>query len=405
MTLIQVNQKHPTVPLNELEQSAFCQTEPVETKPLAEEVNAGARWQKIPEEYMDLTPTELTMKIQSNKKRLGDSTVILGHHYQREDIIEFADFRGDSFKLAQFAAEDQNSQNTIFCGVHFMAETAAILGRTDQKVFLPNMQAGCSMADMASIDDVLDCWEELTGILQPKELIPITYMNSVAAIKALCGQNGGTVCTSSNADSAMTWAFQTSQKVIFFPDQHLGRNTGIKLGIPLEEMILWNPFLPLGGNTIDQIVKSKLILWKGHCSVHTRFSTKQIRLAREKYQDINIMVHPECIMEVVNESDYVGSTEAIVQTVSQGAPGSVWGIGTEINLVSRIAHENPDKTVFCLDPIVCPCSTMYRIHPAYLLWLTDELLAGRTPNQIVVPNEIAEDAKVALQRMLEISKR
>lgn len=403
MPLIQVRPKNPTVPLNELEQSAFCQTEPVSTKPLAEEVNAGARWQKIPDEYMDITPSELSKRIQLNKKKLGDSTVILGHHYQREDIIEFADFRGDSFKLAQFAANQKNSQNTIFCGVHFMAETAAILGRSGQKVLLPNMQAGCSMADMAPIDDVLDCWEELTSILQPKEIIPVTYMNSVAAIKALCGRNGGTVCTSSNADSSLNWAYKTGQKVIFFPDQHLGRNTGIKLGIPLDEMILWNPFLPFGGNTADQILRSKLILWKGHCSVHTRFSTKQIHLARESYKDINIIVHPECIMEVVAESDYVGSTETIVQTVAQGKPGSVWGIGTEINLVSRIAHENPDKTVFCLDPIVCPCSTMYRIHPAYLLWLTDELLLGRHPNQIVVKEEIARDAKIALERMLEIS--
>ena len=395
-------QRNPRVPLTELEQSAFCQVEPLVTKPLAEELNAGVRWQRLPDEYVDLTPAELTARIQDNRARLGSSTVILGHHYQREDIIFFADFRGDSLKLSQYAAERQESQFVIFCGVHFMAETAAVLGGEHQRVVLPNINAGCSMADMAPTGDVEDCWDDLMETLGEGSIIPVTYMNSTAEIKALVGRNNGAVCTSSNADKVVKWAFQQGKRVLFLPDQHLGRNTGLKLGIPLDEMLVWNPFRPLGGHTADALEQSKMVLWKGHCSVHTRFTPTQVDKARAAFPDVNILVHPECPMETVQMADYVGSTELIVKSISEGAPGSVWAVGTEINLVSRLAHENPDKTVFCLDPVVCPCSTMYRIHPAYLLWVTDELLAGRVPNRVTVDEETAHYAKVALDRMLTL---
>ena len=394
--------RNPRVPLTELEQSAFCQVEPLETKPLAEELNAGVRWQRLPEEYINLTPVELTAHIEANRAKLGGSAVILGHHYQREDIIHFADFRGDSLKLSQYAAERQESQFIIFCGVHFMAETAAILGGDHQSVVLPNINAGCSMADMAPTGDVEDCWDDLMELLGEGAVVPVTYMNSTAEIKALVGRNNGAVCTSSNAAKVVEWAFQQGKRVLFLPDQHLGRNTGLKLGIPLEEMVVWNPFRPLGGNSAEELEQSRMILWKGHCSVHTRFTPTQVDKARAAFPKVNILVHPECPMETVQMADYVGSTELIVRAISEGAPGSVWGVGTEINLVSRLAHENPDKTVFCLDPVVCPCSTMYRIHPAYLLWVTDELLAGRVPNQVAVEPETAHYAKAALDRMLTL---
>tara|TARA_B100000809_G_C15122470_1_gene524871 strand:+ start:1323 stop:2546 length:1224 start_codon:yes stop_codon:yes gene_type:complete len=403
LSIVDEKVRNPRVPLTELEQSAFCQVEPLETKPLAEELNAGVRWQRLPDSYVNMTPEELTTRIEANKVQLGSRAVILGHHYQREDIIQFADFRGDSLKLSQYAADQQGSEFIIFCGVHFMAETAAVLGGAHQKVVLPNINAGCSMADMAPTDDALDCWDDLMTTLGTGSVIPVTYMNSTAEIKALVGENGGAVCTSSNADRVVAWAFQQGKRVLFLPDQHLGRNTGAKMGVPLDEMVLWNPFQPLGGNTAEALEQSKMILWKGHCSVHTRFTTDQIARARQEYPDVQVIVHPECMLESVQEADYVGSTELIVKMVSESAPGSVWAIGTEINLVSRLAHENPDKTVFCLDPVVCPCSTMYRIHPAYLLWVTDELLAGRVPNQVSVAPETAHYAKVALDRMLSLS--
>jgi quinolinate synthase len=403
LSIVEAKLHNPRVPLTELEQSAFCQVEPLETKSLAEEFNAGVRWQKLPANYVNMSPEELTIRIEANKAQLGSRAVILGHHYQREDIIQFADFRGDSLKLSQYAAEQQDSEFIIFCGVHFMAETAAVLGGQHQKVVLPNINAGCSMADMAPTDDALDCWDDLMSTLGTGSVIPVTYMNSTADIKALVGENGGAVCTSSNADKVVDWAFQQGKRVLFLPDQHLGRNTGFKMGIPLDEMLLWNPFQPLGGNTAEALKRSKVILWKGHCSVHTRFTSDQIATARQEYPDVKVIVHPECPLETVQQADYVGSTELIVKMISEAAPGTVWGVGTEINLVSRLAHENPDKTVFCLDSVVCPCSTMYRIHPAYLLWVTDELLAGRVPNQVSVTLETAHYAKVALDRMLSLS--
>jgi quinolinate synthase len=378
-----------------------CETDiGMATVPLLKE-GAFALWQRdIPDAYVGLEGPELTDRIAAARKKLGASTVVLGHHYQREDIVQFADFKGDSFKLAQWAAERGEAENIVFCGVHFMAESADILSKPHQRVILPNMAAGCSMADMADTDDVLDCWAQLQAALPPGTVVPVTYMNSAAALKAFCGENGGIVCTSSNASAVLTWALERAPKVLFFPDQHLGRNTGVKLGIPLDEMVLWDWRKPLGGNTLEQLERARLILWQGHCSVHLRFTAKQIAEARAKYPGINVVVHPECTLETVQAADLNGSTEYIVKVVRESPPGSQWAIGTEINLVSRIAHENPDKLVFCLDPVVCPCSTMYRVHPAYLAWVLDELVEGRVRNQVSVPPETAKWAKVALERML-----
>jgi quinolinate synthase len=281
-----------------------------------------------------------------------------------------------------------------------MAETADILSALHQKVVLPNSTAGCSMSDMARTDDVLDCWDDMTNILGEGGVIPITYMNSTAAIKALCGRNGGIVCTSSNAPAVMKWAFERGERVVFFPDQHLGRNTGLKLGVSLEQMLVWNPFKPLGGHTAEKIQQSKAILWQGHCSVHTRFSVDQVDKARAAYPDINVIVHPECPMETVQAADSDGSTEFIIKTINEAPAGSKWAVGTEISLVNRIAQENPDKLVFCLDSVVCPCSTMYRTHPAYLLWSLECLLRGEVTNQITVDEETAHYARIALDRML-----
>ncbi len=377
---------------------------PIETKPLDQE-HAFAFWQKdIPEEYWSLTAPQISERIRLARAALGRRCVVLGHHYQREDIVQFADLRGDSLKLAQWASQQPDAEYIVFCGVHFMAEAADILSHPHQKVVLPNMSAGCSMADMAEPEDVYACWDELqaAGI---GEVIPITYMNSAASLKAFCGKNGGIVCTSSNAQKVLEWAFEHGKRVLFFPDQHLGRNTGIKLGVPLAEMALWDYTLPygsLGGNALEQLERSRVILWKGHCSVHNRFTVQQIEAARSKHPDVNVIVHPECRMEVVQAADMDGSTEFIARTITAAPPGSKWAVGTEINLVSRLARENPDKLVICLDPVVCPCSTMYRIHPAYLCWALESLAAGRVVNHLVVDEETARWAKVALERMLAV---
>jgi len=396
--------KTPTIPITEIEQSAFCQTdEKLVSKPLTEEFAAGVRWQKLPIQYMRMTPDELDERIAASRARLGERVLLLGHHYQRDEVIRFADFRGDSFKLSQFAATQQNAEHILFCGVHFMAETASILSGAHQRVILPNLTAGCSMADMAYIDDVLNCWDDLSSLFGGSDdLVPITYMNSTAAIKGHCGSNGGIVCTSSNAPATFDWAFEQGNRVLFLPDQHLGRNTGLKMGIGLDEMVVWNPFKELGGNTEEELAKAKLILWQGHCSVHTRFTVDQIEQAREKHPDVNVVVHPECTMEAVEAADMNGSTEYIKKVIEEAPVGSKWAVGTEISLVNRIAAENPDKTVFCLDPVVCPCSTMYRIHPAYLSWVLDGLEEGVTVNEITVPDDVAEHARVALDRMLAV---
>ncbi len=398
-----VKSRRSMVPITEIEHSAFCKTEDnLPSKPLAEEMSVNVRWQQIPNEYLHYTADELDQRIGEARAKLGKTVTILGHHYQREEVIKYADFQGDSFLLSREAASRPEADYIIFCGVHFMAETACILAAPHQKVILPNITAGCSMADMAPMEDVDDAWADLEDVLGPGGIIPITYMNSIAGIKALCGRNGGAVCTSSNAKKVLEWAFEQGERVLFLPDQHLGRNTALELGVPLDEMVVWNPFRQMGGNTPEQLRKAKMVLWQGHCSVHTRFTVSQIDAARALHPDINIIVHPECPMETVQAADMVGSTEFIREKVNSGAPGSKWGIGTEVSLVNRLAINNPDKTVFCLDPVTCPCSTMYRVHPAYVLWMLEGLLEGKVNNEITVPEDIQRDSKIALERMLSL---
>ena len=390
--------------ITELEHSAFCKTEDeLPSKPLAEELAVNVRWQKIPSEYLHCSVDELDRRIEQAKKDLGTSVTVLGHHYQREEVIRYADFQGDSFMLSQQAASQTEADYIVFCGVHFMAETACILCGPNQKVILPNLAAGCSMADMAPMEDVDDAWEDLADALDGfGGITPVTYMNSIASIKALCGRNGGAVCTSSNAAAVLEWAFDKTDRVLFLPDQHLGRNTGLKLGIPADQMVVWNPFKRLGGNTPEQLRDAKLVLWQGHCAVHTRFTVGQIEAARQRFGDVRVLVHPECPMETVQAADLVGSTEFIRKSINESPSGSIWAVGTEISLVNRLALQNPDKTIFCLDPVTCPCSTMYRIHPAYLLWVLEGLLDNTVVNQITVPVDVKRDAQVALERMLAL---
>jgi len=393
-----------TIPITEIEQSAFCRSSSnLKSKTLAEELKAGVRWQTVPAEYRTLESDQVVERIQAARSKLGERVMVLGHHYQRDEVIQFADFRGDSYNLSKYAAETKGLEAVIFCGVHFMAETADILTDSDVSVILPNLMAGCSMADMAKIDDVEECWDELTEIYDDEKIIPITYMNSTAAIKSLCGSNGGIVCTSSNATKVFEWAFERGQRVLFLPDQHLGRNTGLKLGIGEDEMVVWSPFKGSGGNSLEQLQKAKVVLWEGHCSVHTRFTVEQIHTAREEHPSVNVIVHPECPQDVLAEADMNGSTELIIKTISEADSGSKWAVGTEISLVNRLAKEHPDKTVFCLDPVVCPCSTMYRIHPTYLLWVLEALNDGVVVNQIKVGSETQQNALIALERMLRVS--
>ena len=378
----------------------------IDTVPLSEEVSFASWQTDIPEEYWQLSADGLVTRVRAARAELGGRAVVLGHHYQREDIIQFADERGDSFMLAQYAAERPESEYIVFCGVHFMAEAADILSAPHQRVILPNMEAGCSMADMAAPADVRVAWRELGDLFGgTDDIIPVTYMNSAASLKAFCGEHGGVVCTSSNAVKVLEWAFERGKHVFFFPDQHLGRNNGHAMGIPLDEMVLWNWRLPagsLGGASPDDLERSRIILWQGHCSVHQRFTSTQITAARERYPDVRIVVHPECRYDVVQAADANGSTAYIARHVAEAPAGSVIGIGTEINLVSRLAKEHPDKTVFCLDPVVCPCSTMYRVHPAYLAWVMESLVEGRVVNRIAVPEDELQHARVALERMLAL---
>ena len=400
----------------------------------------------LPEEYAELSPEQTEARILAAKSKLGKRVVILGHHYQRDEIIRHADFRGDSYKLAKDATRHPDAEFIVFCGVHFMAETADILAGDHQKVILPNMAAGCSMADMANLFQVRKCWNDLEKVVgataptsvkrealsvksapsnlnaqrstlnassapntptpqHPNTVVtPVTYINSAANLKAFVGERGGTVCTSTNAPVAVKWALDQGGKVLFFPDQHLGRNTGVKLGYdPDDDMALWDPFKPLGGNTPEKLQRAKFILWKGHCSVHKRFTVEQIEKARAEFPGIKILVHPECELDVVNASDYAGSTEFIIKQVEASETGSKWAIGTEINLVSRLAKQNPDKTIFCLDPQICPCSTMYRIHPSFLLWTLESLVNGEVVNEVIVPDNVKENAKVAIDRMLMLA--
>jgi len=334
---------------------------------------------------------------------LGDRAMILGHHYQRDEVIQFADITGDSFKLAQAAAANTTAEFIFFCGVHFMAESADILTSENQKVILPDLAAGCSMADMASASQVNECWDVLTELGVASKTIPVTYMNSTAAIKSFTGKNGGTVCTSSNAKRAMSWGFEQGEKILFLPDQHLGRNTAVlSLGLSLNDCVLWNPWKPRGGLTDDQIRNSKVILWRGHCSVHGRFTIKNVTEVRERVPGVKVLVHPECQNDVVSAADVVGSTEAIIKTVEQSPAGSKWAIGTELNLVQRLANAHPDKTVLFLDKTVCYCSTMNRIDLPHLVWAMETLVNGRLVNQISVDSETALNAKVALERMLAL---
>lgn len=346
---------------------------------------------------------QLVERAKAARSALGSKAMVLGHHYQRDEVIAFADIRGDSFKLAQAAADNSDAEFIFFCGVHFMAESADILTTPNQKVILPDLSAGCSMADMATASQVNDCWQVLSKLGLAAKTIPITYMNSSAAIKAFTGKNNGAVCTSSNAARAMKWAFENGEKILFLPDQHLGRNTAVlSLGLTLDDCVLWNPWKPNGGLTDDQIKNSKVILWRGHCSVHGRFSIQNINDVRKQVPGIKVLVHPECQHEVVSNADVVGSTEMIIKTVKESAPGSKWAIGTELNLVSRLANENLDKQVLFLDKTVCYCSTMNRIDLPHLVWVMESLVNGRLENQIVVEEKIAKWAKVALERMLAL---
>ena len=362
---------------------------------------------QLPAAYQKMSDDELHSRIRAAKKTLGNKLVILGHFYQRDEVIQHADFVGDSFQLANAALTMPDAEAIVFCGVHFMAETADILARPEQHVILPNLAAGCSMADMADEDSVEACWEELMSVYgdAPGEhgkqpVIPVTYMNSSAALKAFCGRNGGIVCTSSNASTVLEWAFERGERVLFFPDQHLGRNTAKAMGITMDQMPMWNPRKPLGGHTEEVLLDAKVLLWHGFCSVHKRFTVGQIKKAREEFPAVKIIVHPEAPMPVVDAADASGSTDAIRKFVEASQPGDTIAIGTEINMVNRLAAEYPDRTIFCLDPVVCPCSTMYRIHPGYLAWTLDGLVEGEIRNEIIVDGDTATEAKVALERML-----
>jgi quinolinate synthase len=351
----------------------------------------------------DASDPDLVARAVAAKAALGSRALILGHHYQRDEVIAFADITGDSFKLAQAAAAQSTAEFIIFCGVHFMAESADILTGSHQKVVLPDLAAGCSMADMATASQVQKCWDDLAKLGLDKVTVPVTYMNSSAAIKSFTGEHGGTICTSSNAEKTLRWAFEKAEKVLFLPDQHLGRNTAVSdLGLSLEDCVVWNPWKPQGGLSEEEIRNAKMILWRGHCSVHGRFTAESIAEFRQRIPEVKVIVHPECQHEVVTAADVVGSTEKIIKTVSESAPGSQWAVGTELNLVSRLAAENPDKKVYFLDRTVCYCSTMNRIDLPHLVWALESLVAGKIVNQISVDPETARYSKLALEQMLAL---
>jgi quinolinate synthase len=368
---------------------------------------ATPRQGQLPQEYKDASESELADRIRTAKERLGDRVVVLGHFYQRDEVLQFADFTGDSFQLANAARTRPQAEAIVFCGVHFMAETADLLSGPEQAVILPNLAAGCSMADMADIESVTACWEQLMELYgtEPNQdglvpVIPVTYMNSSAALKAFCGDHGGIVCTSSNAATVLADAFARGQRVLFFPDQHLGRNTAKAMGVPLEQMPMWNPRKPWGGTDAATLQDARVILWHGFCSVHKRFNVAQIDKARAEYPGVRVIVHPECPMPVVDAADEAGSTDYILKAIQAAPAGSTFAIGTEINMVNRLAAQYPQHTIFCLDPVICPCSTMYRIHPGYLAWVLEGLVRGEVLNRITVPDDVAGSARVALERML-----
>ena len=375
-----------------------------------EKASIGER-QPLPERYLRLSDDEMDARIAEAKRTLGERVVILGHHYQRDEVIKFADFTGDSLKLSHAAASRGAAEYIVFCGVHFMAESADILCAPHQKVVLPDLAAGCSMADMAAPDQLEMCWRELqemgirTGEIENDRagLIPVTYINSSAAIKAFVGAHGGIVCTSTNAASVMKWAWERGEKLVMLPDQHLGRNTADRMGVPLDEMVVWDPNEVWGGLEAEQVRKAKLILWKGHCSVHTRFTVAQIDAFRQKYPDGRVVAHPECTLDVVRAADESGSTEYIINTVKNSPSGTVWAVATEIHLVNRLASDvAPDKLVVTLDPFGCLCSTMFRVSPNHLLWVLEGLVEGTIHNQIIVPDDQKQHARTALERMLQV---
>jgi len=347
----------------------------------------------------------MDVRIAAARAALGERCVILGHHYQRDEVVRFADYQGDSYRLSQQAASARG-EYIIFCGVHFMAESADILARADQSVVLPDLNAGCSMADMANIDQVEDCWDQLVrlGITteEGKGLTPLTYINSTAAIKAFCGERGGAVCTSANASGALRWGFAHNEKILFMPDQHLGRNTGFRMGIPLDEMVVWDPYQLQGGQTVERLRKAKIILWKGHCSVHQRFLPEHVDKVRAAYPGIQVIVHPECRWEVCQKADGIGSTEFLRKAVADAPSGTRFAIGTEIHLVNRLAKQFPDKPIITLDDSGCLCTTMYRISPQHLCWALENLVGGTVVNQIKVKEPVKKWARVALDRMLEL---
>jgi len=358
--------------------------------------------QPLPEAYLGLSDEEMDVRIAAAKAALGRRLVILGHHYQRDEVIKFADYTGDSFKLARQVGRHPDAEYIVFCGVHFMAESADVLSADYQQVILPDLAAGCSMADMADLEQLEMCWTDLAA-MGVTGIVPVTYINSTAAVKAFCGERGGVVCTSSNAAATLRWAWERGERVLFLPDQHLGRNTAYKMGVPLDAMVVWDPNEPWGGAEAEALERSRMILWKGHCSVHTRFTARQIANIRRDYPGVRVIVHPEVPLEVVEAADDSGSTEYIIKQVSASPPGSVWAVGTEIHLVNRLARESqPDRTVLSLDSFGCLCSTMFRVSPNHLLWTLEGLVGGDVRNRIVVPEHQKHWTRVALDRMLTI---
>jgi quinolinate synthase len=367
-------------------------------------VNASIITELPVTDYQDRPAEELFERIVAAKKSLGNQVIVLGHNYQRDEVIVHADLRGDSLMLSKLAAERSEFPHVVFCGVHFMAETADILSRSNQTVILPDLNAGCSMADMAAIEQVDECWDSLSRFVSAEDVVsPVVYVNSAADLKAFCGEHGGITCTSSNAKAVMNWAWSRREKILFFPDEHLGRNVANKMGIPKDDMIVWDPFKANGGNAEAAIRKARLILWKGHCSVHQMFQPAHVDYFRKQYPGIQVIVHPECHENVVNKADLVGSTEFIIQTVSKAPAGTSWVVGTELNLVNRLKAEQTDKKVFFLSPMVCRCATMFRIDAPHLCWAMENLAQGQVVNHISVPDDEKVLAKIALERMMALS--
>src|SRR5829696_506902 len=360
--------------------------------------------QPLPERYLGLSDEEMDRRIAEARVKLGKRLVILGHHYQRDEVIKFADYIGDSYKLAGEISRHPDADYIVFCGVHFMAESADVLGADHQQVILPDLAAGCSMADMAAPDQLEQCWGDLEQMLgSSKGIVPVTYINSAASIKAFCGEHGGVVCTSSNAAATLKWAWNRGEKIVFLPDQHLGRNTAYKMGVPLDGMVVWDPNEIWGGLEPEAVKHARIILWKGHCSVHARFTVRQIETLRAQHPGLRVIVHPEVPWEVVQAADDSGSTEYIINQVKNSPPGSIWAVGTEVHLVNRLANEvQPERTVLSLDQFGCLCSTMFRVSPNHLLWILEELVEGRVHNRVTVPDDQKHWNRVALDRMLSI---